>query len=79
MKYSIQDMSRNKHPGCVGIACTTILNRRSLGSYPNAICNDGSTAAYYVDEEAHKDGQSVMVKNLSHILKDIEMRCHITL
>ena len=29
--------------------------------YNNAICNDGSTAVYYVDEEAHRDGQSVMV------------------
>ena len=39
----------------------TILNKRSLAEYDNAICNDGSTAVYYVDEEAHKDGQSVMV------------------
>ena len=29
--------------------------------YNNTICNDGSTAVYYVDEEAHRDGQSVMV------------------
>ena len=29
--------------------------------YNNAICNDGSTVVYYVDEEAHRDGQSVMV------------------
>jgi len=46
---------------CSGSACTSILNRRSLEEYNNAICNDGSTAVYYVDEEAHRDGQSVMV------------------
>merc|ERR1711962_1729339 len=46
---------------CTGSACTSILNRRSLEEYNNAICNDGSTAVYYVDEEAHRDGQSVMV------------------
>jgi len=48
-------------PTCSGDACTSILNKRSLAEYNNAICNDGSTAVYYVDEEAHKDGQSVMV------------------
>ena len=38
--------------------------------YNNAICNDGSTAVYYVDEEAHRDGQSVMV-GIASILQTI--------
>jgi len=53
--------SKKNSPACSGSACTSILNRRSLEEYNNAICNDGSTAVYYVDEEAHRDGQSVMV------------------
>merc|ERR1711936_1044346 len=45
--------SSNSSSGCSGSACTTVLNRRSLADYNNAICNDGSTAVYYVDEEGH--------------------------
>ena len=38
-----------------------VLQRRALSSYPKAVCNDGTTAAYYAPEAAHRAGQTVLV------------------
>ena len=38
-----------------------VLQRRALSSYPKAVCNDGTTAAYYAPQEAHKTGQTVLI------------------
>ena len=49
------------HSGVGGGSGPSFLQRRALSSYPKAVCNDGTTAAYYTPEAAHRAGQTVLV------------------
>merc|ERR1711890_167625 len=44
-----------------GSAPVTSLYRRLLTNYPDAVCNDGSPATYFIPSEPHLPGQQVLV------------------